>query len=385
VRLGLAGPVQTAGLRPWLWGTDGQQVPPGNGGTPVTMLARALLRRGHELVVTTLDPTVTGEVVLEGPRLRVCLGPYRSGRRGRDAYRVERRYLAMALAREAPPFVHAHWSYEYALAALAVGSPTLVTVHDWAPAILRMSPDPYRAVRLGMNTVALARARHFTAPSPYLADRVRRWRRRPVAVVPNALEDEAFSAAPRSRGLRLLAVNDGFTTRKNVGALLRAHRLVRRALPEALLRLAGADHGEDGPAHRWARREGLDDGVVFDGPVPHERVRALMAEADVLVHPSLEESFGMVLVEAMAQGLPVVAGRSSGAVPWVLGGGRGGVLTEVTSPQALARAVLDLLRDGERWRHYSRAGYALADAEFRMERVVERYLAAYRSLLPLAG
>lgn len=380
MRLGLAGPVQVAGLRPWLSLSEGEHAPPGNGGTPVTMLARALLRRGHELVITTLDPTVTGEVILDGPRLRVCLGPYRAGRRARDAYRVERRYLARALAREAPPFVHAHWSYEYALAALSLRLPTLVTVHDWAPTILRMSPDPYRSVRLAMNAVALARAREFTAPSPYLADRVRRWRRRPVAVVPNALEDEAFSTAERPRGLELLAVNDGFSTRKNVGVLLRAHRLVRRALPGARLRLAGVDHGEDGAAHRWARSEGLDDGLVFEGQVTHERVRALMAEADVLVHPSLEESFGMVLVEAMAQGLPVVAGQASGAVPWVLGGGRGGVLTDVTSPDALAAAVLGLLTDAERWRHYSRAGHALADAEFRMDRVVERYLAAYRPL-----
>jgi glycosyltransferase involved in cell wall biosynthesis len=379
--------VRVAELTPWLELADREprQLPKGLGATPVTLLARELLRRGHELVIATLDLAVQREVVLEGPQLRICLQPFRDRHRGRDAYRVERRHLEATLRRERPDLVHAHWNYEYALAALRSGLPTLVTVHDWAPTILRWLPDPYRAARLTMFVRSLAAARHLTTVSPYLAARIRRWRRAPVPVVPNALEDEAFDDSPRTLrpdGQVLLAINDGFSPWKNVTRLLEAYRLLRGQAPASRLVLVGADHEAGGVAERWAAPRGLTAGVEFRGQVPYPEVRRLLARADVLVHPSLEESFGMVLLEAMAQGLPVVAGRRSGAVPWVLGQGRAGVLTDVTSPQAIAAAVAGLLSDGRRWASCSRAAHEHAWERFRIGRVVDDYLQVYARVRP---
>jgi L-malate glycosyltransferase len=382
MRICLAGPVRIGDLAPWLDVGDGGagDLPPGLGQTPVTMLARGLLRRGVSLTIATLDLTVDREVVLEGPALRLCVQPFRDRHRGRDAYRVERRLLVETLRREAPDLVHAHWSYEYALAGLRSGAPTLVTVHDWAPTILRWMPDPYRAVRLGMYVAATARARYFTAVSPYMAAKVRRWRRVGVQVVPNALEDGAFD--DRDRELQrdapvLVAINDGFVPWKNVGRLLQAYRLARATRPGARLVLVGNGYGPDGDAEQWAAARGLTSGVEFRGPVPYEQIRELLAGADLLVHPSLEESFGMVLLEAMAQRVPVIGGARSGAVPWVLDHGGAGVLTDITSPSAIAAAITGLLDDPARWSALSRAGYDRAWNEFRLDRVVDGYLRAY--------
>lgn len=378
LHVALAGPINIGPLLPWLDSPSAaQHLSSDRVGTPVTQLAVGLLRRGIDTTVVALDGAVDSEVRLTGPGLRVCVGPYRPRRRARDYYRPERAFVARALAREAPALAHAHWTYEYALGALASGVPTLTTVHDWAPAVLRLYRDPYRTVRLAMALDVLARCRALTTVSPVMARRLARLGRRDVAVVPNAVEDELF--APRTHPLdtaapRLVALANGFSVGKGVRTLLRAFPRVRAWNPACRLVLAGRDHEPDGPASAWARSRGLEVGVEFAGVVPHDEVPALLRAADALVHPSLEESFGVVLAEAMAQGLPVVGGARSGAVPWVLGGA--GLLTDVSSPVRLAEAVISLLADPVRWERYARAGHDRAQ-EFRLSRVVDGYLDAY--------
>lgn len=382
MRVALAGPVRVGQLLPWL-DADESQLPAGRGGTPVTQIVRGLLTSGHDVVVASLDHRVTDEVVARGEHLTLRLGHYRPRHRARDAFRVERNYIAESLRRERPTVVHAHWTYEYALGALDSGLPTLVTIRDWAPTILRLSPTPYRAVRLLMNLQTLRRGRHFTVTSPYMQQRFRRWLRWDVPVIPNALEDEVFE--PRTRPLSmsaplLTAVNNGFDRRKNVGTLLEAFARIRQTIPQSRLRLVGASYGPGEAAHKWARERGLEEGVQFLGSVSHERLPSLMQEADVFVHPAREESFGMVLVEAMSQGTPVVAGRRSGAVPWVLDHGRAGVLTDIGSAEVLAETVVGLLTDTARWRHFSCAAYEHAHANFRLSPVLDQYLALYEKL-----
>jgi L-malate glycosyltransferase len=347
----VCGPVSTTALRPWLKVPNG--VPEGLGGTPVNHIVLELLRRGRTVVVVSCDMAVPPgeEVVIQGDRLRLCYGPYRPQHRARDAFKVERAYVAEALRREAPAVVHAQWTYEFALGAYASGRPTIVTCRDWAPAVLHYMPNPYRVVRLGMQFATLARGRYFTAVSDYIRSRIAPIARGPVDVVPNGLADDMFKRSPRIPGdpPLLLTINHGA--------------------------------GPDGPVHRWARERDLDRDTEFRGPLPYAAIGAALDTADVLVHPSREEAFGYVLIEAMARGVPVVGGRRSGAVPWVLDEGRAGVLADVRSPPALAGAVEWLLKDRTRWLHYSTAGYARAWRTFRIERVVDAYERWYTHLL----
>lgn len=377
--IAVVGPLQIAELRPWLDAAP-QALPEGLGGTPVTQLVLALLQAGHAVHAVTVAEDVDSPLRLDGPRLRLDVGRHRAHGRTRDAYRAERRFLAAALRDGKPAVVHAHWTYQYALGALASGLPTLITVRDWAPTILRLQPDAFRAVRFGMNAVTFLRGRWFSVTSPYMQRRVQALSRRPVEIVPNAIGAARFSSGPPAvrRQVRvLLAVNNGFQPRKNVPVLLRAFASLLARHPGTSLRLAGAGFEPDGPAQRWAAPRRLDRGVEFLGPVPNAAVPALMDEADVFVHPALEESFGLVLVEAMARGLPVVGGRGSGAVPWVLAGGTAGLLADVRSPDGLAAALDGLMGDHPARAALGEAGWRRADAEFRVDRVVQRYLALY--------
>jgi L-malate glycosyltransferase len=380
--IAVAGPIAPGALRAHLW-EPARKLPQGLAGVPVAALVDELLKRGYRVIVTSLSPDVDQDVVFAGPNLRMHVGPYRLRRRARDAFRVERHAITRALLREKPDLVHAHWTYEFALGALASQIPSLLTIRDWAPTILGFDRDAYRVVRLLMHLTVLARGRHFSTVSPYIATAAARWGRDAV-VVPNGLADSWFSEEPRSLRTTapiLVSVNAGFGERKNSKTLLEAFPLVRRQHPKARLMLVGSGHDLDGPAQRWAATKGLEEGVTFYGNLPYHSTMARIADADLLVHPSKEESFGMTLIEAMAQGTPVIGGIRSGAVPWVLGGGSAGVLSDVTSPPVLAASITAVLSDANRWQHLSSSGRDHVSSNFRLSLVVDRYVELYETVL----
>ncbi|MCM2333070.1 MAG: glycosyltransferase, partial [Anaeromyxobacteraceae bacterium] len=130
---------------------------------------------------------------------------------------------------------------------------------------------------------------------------------------------------------------------------------------------------------------GVDAGVRFAGYMPHEDALGLLAdEVDVLVHPSLEESFSMVIAEASALGRPVIGGARSGAVPWTLDEGRAGLLVDVRSPTALAAAMLELAASPELRAAWGRKGRENALRRFHMGVVADAYQAAYARLVGCA-
>ena len=369
--------------------------PTGMGGTPVVNLAQALLDRGLETLVVTLDPAVPDgtSVRLAGRGLEVRVGPYRKRHRARDFFAAERAAVARLMQDVGAPVVHAHWSYEYALGAEDTGMPTLVSAHDAPLRILRYDRSPYRLARTLLAGPALRRASSLTAVSPYVARHIKRYfvPAREVRIVPNGIADVWFEqdpslAKPTGAPVTFGAVLNGWGALKNGATLLRAFSRVRETLPTARLVMLGHDHGHGGAAERWARKRHLERGVTFIGSIPHARLRSLMRrQIDVLVHPSLEEAHPMAIVEGMACGVVVIGGHRSGGVPYALGFGEAGVLVDVRSPAGLAAAMLRLGRDQRTRQRVGQQGKAYAWEHFRLTAVVERYLHVYSTMDAKAG
>lgn len=278
--------------------------------------------------------------------------------------------------------MNAHWSYEFAWAALDSQRPTLVTVRDHAWAILRYSPDAYRVMRLLMNAIVLRRARCLTANSAYLRERLPQRLQSSTVVIPNFYVESEWSAwqRPVAKTRTILTVANGFARRKNVHAALRAFALVRLRHPDMEYRLIGDDMGPGETAARFAEAEGLHAGVTFVGRQPYERTIEEIRRAMILLHPALEESFGMTILEAMVVGTTVVAGQNSGNVPFLLGSGAAGFVCDVRDPPAIAGAVQGALADPEDMgRRVSRAR-AIASEQYSdtvaLERYEERLMAA---------
>lgn len=161
---------------------------------------------------------------------------------------------------------------------------------------------------------------------------------------------------------------------------------VHTVYPGVRMHLYGPGFGPDEQAQKWAAEHNLEDVFVFHGWTVHGQAMRELAEMDLLIHPAIEESFGMTVAEAMALGVPVVAGECSGAVPWVLGTQEGGgALVDVRSPEQIAHAILTILSDPGLYARYSQQGRARACAHFSASAVARSYLDLYRDVLRDSG
>jgi glycosyltransferase involved in cell wall biosynthesis len=162
---------------------------------------------------------------------------------------------------------------------------------------------------------------------------------------------------------------------KDHATLLRAFARVHERHPDAMLVILGAGPLEAETRH-LADDLGLGDAVLLPGRL---EIRDWLERADVFVHTSRWEGFGLVLLEAMLAGLPVVATRVS-AVPEVVSEGETGFLLEPGDEAGIADAVSGLFAEPERARALGAAGLARARAEFSVERMVGRTIAVYDDL-----
>jgi glycosyltransferase involved in cell wall biosynthesis len=181
-------------------------------------------------------------------------------------------------------------------------------------------------------------------------------------VIRNGIDVEAVRATcPADLGIPAGSVVFGFVGRfeeqKGVRELARAWQRVAGAFPGARLVLIG-----------WGQLEGELRDQLGAAPNVHwlgfrEDVPSVMKSLDVLVAPFHQEGFGLVLVEAMAAGVPVVAARASSA-PELIDDGVEGRLVPVRDADALADAMIELAGDPERRRCMGARGLARVERDF---------------------
>lgn len=195
-----------------------------------------------------------------------------------------------------------------------------------------------------------------------------------VRVVPEGIDVAAFTPAEHRRdGAVILSVARQYP-RKNTIALLRAMPRVREAVPSARLRVIGGGP-ELGRLCRERRARGLEEAIELCGELHGSRaVREAYRSSDVFCLPSLQEGFGIVYLEAMASGLPIVAFEAA-AVPEIVQHGRVGKLVPPHDTEGLAAALVELLRDRDLRQRMGRAGRGTA-RRFDWPQVARRFLAA---------
>jgi len=134
---------------------------------------------------------------------------------------------------------------------------------------------------------------------------------------------------------------------KNCHGLLRAWGIARNELPGRQLAIVGAGRDEKYVAglHALVAELGIGDDVVFVGGVPLDETVNFYRAADAFVYPSLNETFGLPILEAMACGCPVVTSDVS-AMPETAGGAA--LLADPKAPQSLAQAIIEAAQPGNR-------------------------------------
>jgi glycosyltransferase involved in cell wall biosynthesis len=170
---------------------------------------------------------------------------------------------------------------------------------------------------------------------------------REIAVVPMGIELEEYKDRCSEKGRetpqkRIIFVGR-FDPVKGLDNLLRAMNSVGKVLPDAQLILVG-DGKERKNLESLADSLGIRDSVDFAGRLNGEKKTEYLCQADLFVLPSISEGFGIVILEAMACGLPVVATRVGG-VPDLVEDGVNGYLVESRDFQEMAKKIILLLQN----------------------------------------
>ena len=354
-------------------------------GIPVSTLANELLAAGHEVeIISTAFNLLEEQMILSGPRLKFTI--VRSTKntkvRALTLWKSDRKLLTRAIEKSDADVFHAHWTYEFAMATLTCKRDALITAHDAPIKIFQHYRDIYRLLRLVMAFYVRFRTRNLSAVSPYLADSWRtkmHWKKN-ILVLPNLIPKDIVGGSHRysPHGSRVLCVSDA-SELKNVKTLIRSWNQMSHLVTDHLLVIVGNGLGPGEEMFQWADSSGLNNRIVWKGYLERTEVSREMSRANILCHPSLEESHSLVLMEALAMGLPIIAGIKSGAVPWTIGDA--GVLVDVESELDLSDAMIKLLQNLEARVSFSKMAAKRSLEVFGTQVIFPKYLDTYRLLI----
>ncbi len=346
----------------------------------VAALARHLRERGHEVMVLAPSRGPAGEsnvVVVGRPvsvRYQGTVAPICFSLRSS-------RTVARALGSFHPDVVHAHEPLSPStgmLATLRSPSPVIGTFHAHTErsALLTAAAPFLRPV--------WSRIRIRVAVSGAASEFVGRRFRGDVRVIPNGCDVDRFAgvgpAGDLPQGRRIVWVGR-LDPQKGFGVAVAAFERLLSVHGDARLIVVG--DGRDRAAAERVPPE-VRIRIQLVGAVPHASLPGYLAGSEVFVAPALgQESFGMVLVEAMAAGLPVVASDIAGYRE-VVRHDQEGLLVPPGDPDALAEAVGAVLSDRALSDRLREAGRRRAE-RFRWESVVQEVEQAYADALAMSG
>ena len=358
----------------------------GGSGVIATELGQTLALRGHDVHIIS-----TGLPVRLRPVPRLAFHPVQVVSYPLFDFPPYTLALATKIAevirQERLDIVHVHYAIPHSIAALLgqemAGRPVKIvtTLHGTDVQLIGLEPSYREVTRYGM-----LRSSGLTAVSASLAETTAEKFHldREIRVIPNFVDTRAFRRRTNGRLRRKLAQGSekiimhisNFRELKRPWEAVEIFRGISRALP-ARLYMVG-----EGPARKRAEqaahRHGLDERVHF---IPFvERVQDWLGQADLLLHPSEMESFGLVPLEAMSCGVPVTAYRVGG-LPEVVEDGGSGKLLEVGDIEGAAEYGISILRSSSLWEACSRRGREIARERFSLGRVVPRYERYFQEIL----
>jgi len=206
-----------------------------------------------------------------------------------------------------------------------------------------------------------------------------------LEVIPNGVNAEEFNVSEKEiesvrkkYGLEEIVVMFAgtVTPRKGVLQLIRAAEILKYG-KDALFLIVGnlnLDREYVQKVMEYAKSRGVN--VKFTGFVPYDDLKALYSACDIFVLPSFEEGQGVVLLEAMASGKPLI-GSKVGGIPMQIRDGWNGFLCEPGNEKQLAEKIRYLIEHQEERERMGKNSRKLAEEEFDWRKIAEKYLEVY--------
>ncbi len=351
-------------------------------------MAQVMSDAGHRVHLLTPDALDVPKPWMQGeagqPKVSV-VPPVKFGRRiSAEADRAVREADVLHL--------HGPWcTGNLALANMAqrIGKPYILTLHgmldDWSMQQKRLKKRTYLTL-FGQRVLERAASIQCTAEAERKQSHPWYPKGRPI-IQPYIIDTEPYQQLPgpeeaREKFTRLQEdrFNVLFLSRihpkKGVEHLIDAAPLLVQRGVQANIFITGPEEiAYQAELTDRIRRHGVEDSVMFTGPVYGQTKTSLYQAADVFVLPTSQENFGLVLTEAMSCGTPVITTR--GTDIWSEVESAGGIIVEQEA-QAIAGAIQDLAKDRDHCRALGERGRQWVLERFDRKRLIQEYEAMYR-------
>jgi glycosyltransferase involved in cell wall biosynthesis len=291
-----------------------------------------------------------------------------------------------------PDLVHAHVANQYAAAAQESGLPWVLTAHGVRHLEMSLRPglmNRYREAMIRREEFRLMRAAtHLISISPFITDVFANNIRANVSQIDNPVDESFFATRRRPKDARVLYVGR-IIPRKDILTLLKAFKSISRAIPGSELRLAG--EGVSGlepvgyPAEmmQFIKENGLADSVKFLGQLDDAALIAEYAECSLMLVSSVLETAPMVILQAMAAGVPVVS-TDAGGIRYLVDHGTSGAVVATGDDAGLARESIAILESPSLRDDFGQKARAIAVARLRAADIAIRTQDIYRAALRTA-
>jgi len=291
--------------------------------------------------------------------------------------------------------IHAHFAYSEGfvglLAKRRTSKPLVVTVHGYD---ILVEPSVRYRIRLDLRFDTIVRKVLNEADAVITASRatfnecskiVRKTGK--VHLVPYGVDIEKFNPSlDGSQMKKRLNIDDHvkvvFTLRAHepkygIEYLLRAASLLKR---KDVIFVIGGDGSLSSYHKRLAVDLGIKEKTIFVGKIPHNYVPYYYAMSDIVVVPSLQEAFGLVVSEAMACGKPVI-GTKVGGIPDQIVDGYNGFLVQPKNSSEIAEKIMWLIDNPEEAKRMGLNGRKIVEEKFDINKRIEKIISLYRELL----
>lgn len=323
--------------------------------------------------------------------------------------------------------LHSHWTYYTALSTVPFSKriKTFCTVRDWTPIIISYLPKRkqkiglyYNAIQKKMpksisgicivsviakvlanflagipnfywkskllinNFVLRQKQITFIANSLYSKELIENKIKKNVPCIMNMIDDNGLLSKPKSRNIshRIITIQSMLDRRKNIGTLIEALQFVKRELPDIRLSFLYSFPKDSLRLYEeyktWLSNGWLDI-VDIHCEIPHDEIYNYIDESALLVHPSLEESFGNTIVEGMMRRTPILGGEKSGAVPYLLDFGKRGYICDVNSPIVIAKTIIHIFEDYDKALIKAEVAYDWVSKNNSRKAIIEQHIKCF--------
>ncbi len=375
-------------------------------------LAEALKELGHELhVVAPHDKGAKKQEVMNGINIyrfqyfypaswqKVSYGPgipenFNAGIMAKlqmPFFALAEASLSKKIAKKInPDIVHAHWALPQGIAARKTGKPYVVTLYGGEVFLAK------RLKLIGMLDRILREAGMAVAITTGLEEVIKEAGvKTELEIIPAGIDMEEFKPGIEgSKELKKKLCPDNELLVFFVGRLVekKGAEYLIRAFAEVIKKTGNAKLiiGGEGPLgsklKELAKDLDLKDNVIFTGSISRKELPRYYAAADLFAAPSIidrtgdRETQGVVLLEAMASKTAVI-GTNTGGIPDVISNSKVGILVPEKDSEALAKAIIKLLKDKKLRKKYAEHGYQHAKKNFTWKKIAGDYEKVYREIL----